>query len=205
MPTPDRSTSGDIPRSVLQAQATCDSIINSTLKSFKIATGAPHKLNTTSADPNGVTFKESIIPTIPQPTDKPNVVETTTPVKRAPDDVLTPPPDIKRVKTDMPLSSPGSFLPSASASSRARSPSLEIQLTEKRKQLESIRKSRAEMAKKRSHVEERLAPHKQRMAEELERLKQEEAEEKVTLAEEEESYKASQALLAEFEGGDSAV
>lgn len=209
-PNPDKSTYGDIPRSVFQTTETGDSIISSTLpagsdvdvrgkKSFEITSSAPHKLDTTSpTGPNDVTYKASIIPTVPEPTHEPNAVETTTPFKRAPDDVLTPPPDIKRIRTDAPLRSPSSVSPGP------RSPSVGMQLAEKRKKLETTRKQRAELAEKSSHLEERLTPHKQRMAAELERAEQELAEEEAMKAEEEEEYKAKQMLLVEYEGGDSA-
>jgi hypothetical protein len=209
-PTPDKSASEDIPQSVLQAQETSNSIISSMQpagsdvgvrgkESFKIVSDALHKLDTTSSTgPNQVTSEASIIPSVPEPTDKPNAGETTTPFKRAPDDVLTPPPDIKRIKTYAPLRSPSSVSPGP------RSPSVEMQLAEKRKRVESTRKQRAELAEKRSRLEERLAPHKQRMAAELEQAEQELAEEEAMKAEEEEEYKAKQMLLAEYEGGDSA-
>ena len=201
--TPDKSTFVDISPSVLQAQENIDSIISPTLpvgsdvgvrgeKSSMFANGAPHRLDIASADLN-VTSRQSTVPEEPQPADEPEAIETTTPVKRAPEDTLTPPPDVKRIKTDEPLS----------VSPQPRLPSLEMRLAEKRKQLETTRKSRADIAKKMSHIKDRLAPYKQRIAEELERLSVEQAEESAMLAKEEEEYKARQKLLAEYEGGDS--
>ncbi|KAF3006052.1 hypothetical protein E8E13_010891 [Curvularia kusanoi] len=128
----------------------------------------------------------------------------TTPVKRdPPEGTLTPPLDSKRIKIDVPLLTPGGLTRPASASPSPRTMSIEVQLAEKRKQLETTRKVRAEIARKRAEMDERLAPHKQHMAKELERLNQEMADEEAMMAEEEEDYKASQMLLAEFEGDDS--
>ncbi|KAH6612655.1 hypothetical protein C7974DRAFT_290446, partial [Boeremia exigua] len=123
-----------------------------------------------------------------------------TPTKRPPEGTLTPPPDVKRIKTDtVPLLSPAHLPRSLSASPVPRTLSIEAQVTEQRKLLEATRKKRAEMSKKKAMLDERMAPYKQRIAEELERLRQEMAEEEAIMAEEEEDYKASEIMLAEFE------
>ena len=125
-----------------------------------------------------------------------------TPMKRAPEGTLTPPPDLKRIKTDTVLAlTPTQRSRIASASPSLRTLSLEAQVAAQRKLVEDARKKRAEMAKKKAAVDEKLAPYRQRMAEELERLRQEMAEEQAMMAAEEEDYMASEAMLAEFEQG----
>ena len=124
----------------------------------------------------------------------------TTPLKRAPEDMLTHPPDVKRTKTGIvPLPTPTHLSRPSSTSPSPRPLSIEAQVAEQRKRLEATRRKRAEMAKKKSAMEERLAPYKQRMAEELERLRQETAKEEAMMAYDEEEYKTSAAILAEFE------
>ncbi|KAJ8112085.1 hypothetical protein OPT61_g5460 [Boeremia exigua] len=125
-----------------------------------------------------------------------------TPTKRPPEGTLTPPPDIKRMKTDiLPPLTPTHLLRPVSASPSPRTLSIEAQVAEQRKRLEAMRSKRAEIAKKKAVVDERMAPYKQRMAEELERLSQEMAMEEAMMAEEEEDYNASEKMLAEFERG----
>jgi len=126
-----------------------------------------------------------------------------TPMKRAREGTLTPPPDMKRIKADtVPALTPTQRSRVASASPSPRTLSLEAQVVEQRKLVEAARKKRAEMARKKAAVDEKLAPYKQRMAEELERLRQEMAEEESMMAAEEEDYMASEAMLAEFEQDD---
>ncbi|XPT01975.1 hypothetical protein M3J09_011099 [Ascochyta lentis] len=123
-----------------------------------------------------------------------------TPVKRAPEGALTPPPDVKRIKTGLvPPFTPTMPARLSSASPTPRPLSIEAQVTEQRKRLEATRKKRAEMAAKKAAIDERMAPYKQRMAEELERLRQEMAAEQSMLDEDEQEYHASEAMLAEFE------
>jgi hypothetical protein len=126
-----------------------------------------------------------------------------TPMKRAPEGTLTPPPDMKRIKADtVPALTPTQRSRIASASPNPRMLSLEAQVAEQRKLVEAARKKRAEMARKKAAVDEKLAPYKQRMAEELERLRQEMVEVEAMMVVEEEDYLASEAMLAEFEQGD---
>lgn len=127
-----------------------------------------------------------------------------TPSKRAPEGTLTPPPDMKRIKSDVvPTLTPKQVPRILTSSPSPRTLSIEAQVAEKRKLLEAARKKRADMAMKKAAVDEKLAPYKQRMAEELERLRHEMAEEEAMMAAEEEDYMASEAMLAEFEqGGD---
>lgn len=123
-----------------------------------------------------------------------------TPMKRAPEDTLTPPPDSKRIKFDTPLLTPSRLSHSASASPGPR-PLSPSQVTEKRKQLDDMQFKRAELARKKADVDKRLAPHKQRIAAELEELNRQLAEEEAMMAMEEQEYRASEEMLAELEGG----
>ncbi|KAF2630893.1 hypothetical protein BU25DRAFT_455948 [Macroventuria anomochaeta] len=154
-------------------------------------------------------------------TTKPSAVDTTTstvlqkPVvpptpatllKRTPEGTLTPPPDIKRIKSDVvPPLTPTHLARPSPASPSLRPQSIEAQVAEQRKRLEATRKKRADIAKEKAAMDERLAPYKQHMVEELQRLKQEMAEEESMMAEEEQEYKASEAMLAEFERGNGDV
>lgn len=123
-----------------------------------------------------------------------------TPMKRAPEDTLTPPPDSKRIKLDTPLLTPSRLSHSASASPGPR-PLSPSQVTEKRKQLNDMQFKRAELARKKADVDKRLAPHQQRIAAELEELNRQLAEEEAMMAMEEQEYRASEEMLAELEGG----
>lgn len=131
-----------------------------------------------------------------------------TPVKRALEALegtLTPPPDIKRLKTEIvPPLTPTHVPRNMPGSPSPRTPSVEAQVAEQRLRLQATRKKRAEVAKKKAVLDERMLPYKQRMAEELERLKEQMAAEEAMMAEEEEDFRASEAMLAEFErtGGD---
>lgn len=126
-----------------------------------------------------------------------------TPIKRAPESTLTPPPDAKRIKTDItPIFTPTQVPRSLTSSPSPRSQSIETQVAEQRKRLEAARKKRANMANKKAAMEQKLAPYKKRMAEELERLRQETADEEAEVAIDEEEYLASEAMLAELERGD---
>lgn len=148
----------------------------------------------------------------PAPTDtttstvlqKPDVPPTpATPLKRAPEGTLTPPPDLKRIKSDVvPPLTPTQLFRNAASSQSPRFQSIEAQVAEQRKRLEAARKKRAEMANKKAAIERKLGPYKKRMAEELERLKQETADEEAEMAIDEEDYLASEAMLAELEHGD---
>jgi hypothetical protein len=80
-----------------------------------------------------------------------------------------------------------------------RPASLEQKVTEKRKQILTIRQKRLEAAKKQEELDKKMAPYKQRLAEELERLNREMAEEEAAAAEDEECYQASVEILKEFE------
>lgn len=167
---------------------TAKDFIKNGAKSFtsplKKATAKPAIIDTNTS----TVFQKPIIPPTP-----------TTPSKRVPEGTLTPPPDMKRIKTDsVPPLTPTLSRP-ASCSPGPRLVSIEAQVAEHRKHLEAARNKRAVMVKQKAALEERLAPYKQRMADELERLRQEMAEEEAMLAVDEEDYKASAAMLAEFE------
>lgn len=126
-----------------------------------------------------------------------------TPIKRAQEGALTPPPDLKRIKTDIvPPLTPTYVLRSITSSPCPRSPSMEAQVAEQRKRLQAIRNKRAEMVNRKAAMEQKLAPYKKRMTEELERLRQETAEAEAEMAADEEEYLTSEAMLAEFEQGD---
>lgn len=128
------------------------------------------------------------------------------PLKRAPEGTLTPPPDVKRMKAEaVPQLAPTRLPRTSTASPGPRSTSIEAQVAEQRKRLEDARKKRAEMAKQKAALEKKLAPYKQRMAEELERLKQEMADEEAAMAADQEEFMASEAMLAEFECGDGRI
>ncbi|KAF3034680.1 hypothetical protein E8E12_004042 [Didymella heteroderae] len=158
---------------------------------FKKAVTKPAPIDTTTST---VLQKPAVGPTL------------TTPLKRAPEGTLTPPPDMKRVKAEViPPLTPTQLLRRATTSPSPRALSLEAQVAEQRKCLEAARKKRIEMAKKKAAVDEKLAPYKQRMTEELERLRQEMAEEEAMMAADEEDYMASKAMLAEFERGDADI
>ncbi|KAF1929510.1 uncharacterized protein M421DRAFT_3981 [Didymella exigua CBS 183.55] len=161
----------------------------------------------TSPFKKAVTKPAAIDTTTPTVLQRPAIPPTpTSPLKRAPEDTLTPPPDIKRIKSETVPHLTPTRLPRASAASPCpRSPSMEAQVAEQRKRLEAARKKRDEMAKQKAAVEKRLAPYKQRMAEELERLKQETADEEAEMAADEEEYMASKAMLAEFERGEGGI
>ncbi|KAJ4380040.1 hypothetical protein N0V86_004347 [Didymella sp. IMI 355093] len=140
--------------------------------------------------------------TVPQKPANPSTPAS--PLKRAPEGTLTPPPDMKRIRTDGVLQLTPVLAPrSLTASLSPRPLSIEAQVAEQRKHLEAMRKKRAEMANKKAVMDEKLAPYKQRMAEELGRLRQEAADEEAMMAADEEDYMASETMLAEFERGDS--
>lgn len=128
------------------------------------------------------------------------------PLKRAPEGTLTPPPDLKRIKTDIaPPLTPEHLKRPLTTSPSPRPQSIEAQVAEQRKRLETTRKKRAEMAKKRAALDEKMAPYKKQMAEELERLRQENAEEEAMMAEDEQDYQAREMMLEEYmrvNGGD---
>lgn len=155
---------------------------------LKKATSKPAPINTTTS-------------TLLQ---KPVVAPTpATPVKRAPESTLTPPPDLKRLKSDAVSPFTPTYVARAvSATPSPRALSLEARVAEQRQILQATRKKRAEIAKKKAVLDERMSPYKQRMAEELERLKEEMAYEEAMMAEDEEEIKATEAMIAEFERTD---
>jgi hypothetical protein len=156
---------------------------------LKKAATKPAAIDTTTS----MVLQKPVIPSTP-----------VSPLKRAPEGTLTPPPDMKRIKTDgVPQLTPTLAPRSLTASPSPRALSIETQVAGQRKHLEAMRKKRAEMANKKAVMDEKLAPYKQRMAEELERLRQETANEEAMMAADEEDYMASEAMLAEFERSDS--
>ncbi|KAJ4347471.1 hypothetical protein N0V95_005392 [Ascochyta clinopodiicola] len=204
---PAISTSADLPR-ILQPPATL-----STIFPQSTVTASTKDFTKNGAQPFVPPFRKTVAKPASIDTatttllKKPAVIcSPVTPVKRAPEGTLTPPPDVKRIKTDaVPPLTPTmpARLPSVSPSLRAMS--IESQLSEHRKRLEATRKKRAEMAAKKAAIDERMAPYKQRMAEELERLQQEMAAEQNMLDEDEQEVHASEAMLAEFECADDGV
>lgn len=129
-----------------------------------------------------------------------------TPTKRPPADTLTPPPDLKRIKTDgFPPLTPARLSRQPSASPSPRPLSIEAQVAEQRKQLEAMRKKRAEVARKQAVIDEQMAPYKQRMAEELERLRREMADEEMLIAEEEQEYSIKVEMLKELKQADGGI
>ena len=155
---------------------------------LKKATSKPSPINTTTS----TLLQKPVITPAPA-----------TPVKRAPESTLTPPPDLKRLKPNAvsPLT-PTYVARALSATPSPRALSLEARVAEQRQLLQATRKKRAEIAKKKAVLDERMSPYKQRMAEELERLKEEMAHEEAMMAEDEEEIKASEAMIAEFERTD---
>lgn len=128
----------------------------------------------------------------------------TTPIKRAPEGILTPPPDSKRMKTDSMTSlTSNHILPPLSASPSPRPMSIEAQVAEHRKRLEAARQRRTEMAAQKAAIDKKMVPYKQRIIEELERLRQEVANEEMMIAEDEEDCNTSKALLEEYMRADS--
>ncbi|KZM20962.1 uncharacterized protein EKO05_0008450 [Ascochyta rabiei] len=205
---PAMSTSADL-HSILQPPATLSTIV------------AQSAITSSTKDivKNGA---QPFVPPFRKTTARPALLDTTTstllkkpmavlspvtPVKRAPGGTLTPPPNVKRIKTDLvPPSTPTMPARLSSVSPSPRAMSIEAQVAEQRKRLEATRKKRAEMAAKKAVIDERMAPYKQRMTDELERLQQEMAAEQSMLDEEEEEIHASEAMLAEFErAGDNGV
>jgi hypothetical protein len=171
---------------VTVASSTKDFVKNGT-KAFtsplKKATAKPGASDTAAS----MVLQKPVVSFIPAP-----------PWKRAPEGSLTPPPDVKRIKTDIvPPLTPTHHLQPLITYPSPRPLSVEAQVAEQRKRLEATRKKRAEMAKQKAAIDEKLAPYKKQMAEKLERLRQETVEEEMMMAEEEEDYKASEMMLEE--------
>jgi hypothetical protein len=125
-----------------------------------------------------------------------------TPTKRTAEHTNGVTPEIKRAKIATAPSTPTnltSVLRGLEGSASPRPVSVERQVTEQRKKLETLRHSRLQTAKKLDQLEKQMAPYKQRMAEELERLNKELMEEEAAAAEDEEHLKASVEMLKEFE------
>ncbi|KAH9878546.1 hypothetical protein IAQ61_001818 [Plenodomus lingam] len=81
--------------------------------------------------------------------------------------------------------------------------SIERQMTEQRKKLQSLRKKRAEMAEKQRIIDMQMEPYKKRMAEELERLNADMMDEELAFTEEHDHFAASLEMLKEFKQAES--
>jgi hypothetical protein len=125
-----------------------------------------------------------------------------TPAKRTAESTDPTTPENKRQKsvTIPPLHlSPDTMSRIPPGTPSPRPAPIELKIAEQRKKLQAIRQKRFETAKKQDELDKRMEPYKKRMAEELERLNREMMEEEAAAAEDDENYKASMQMLAEFE------
>lgn len=165
---------------------------HSSLVPAKRSTGMPASLPTTTA--STVAQKVPLKPAVP-----------VTPAKRPTTTANSTSSATKRTKPNpVPLTSSiqPAVLRGTLDSPSPRPMSIERQVSEQRKKLDTVRRKRQEMITKQGRVDSQLQPYKQRMAAELERLNAEIMEVEAEYAEDEEHLTASLEMLREFRKAD---